>query len=75
MNGKGSMQRAVNREIFEENYDRIFSPSLMPVEKECKYCGNLFARGEGIHIANAIGGELLCPKCSSSYVVDYKGVS
>lgn len=72
---KGSLQRPTNRLSFDENYDRIFGRTRMPVEKECKCCGKLFAVNEGVMIANSIGGEMLCPKCSSSYVVDYKGVS
>lgn len=73
--GKGSKQRPTNKTAFDENYDRIFNRTQMPVEKECKTCGKLFAKNEGVMIANSIGGEMLCPKCSSSYVVDYKGVS
>ena len=72
--GKGSRQRPTNKIDFEDNYDRIFGKKKLPIDMECKHCGKLFAKAEGVAIANSIGGELLCPKCSSPSVVPYKGV-
>ena len=63
----------MNQIAFDDNYDRIFR--RLPIDRECKHCGKLFAKAEGVAIANSIGGELLCPKCSSSYIIDYKGVA
>lgn len=73
--GKGSRQRPTDKGAFDDNFDRIFLKNRLPVEKECKTCGKLFAVNEGVLIANAVGGEMLCPKCSSSYITDYKGAS
>lgn len=73
--GKGSQQRPTNKVSFDENFDRIFLKNRLPVEKECKTCGKLFAINEGVLIANAVGGEMLCPKCSSPNITDYKGAS
>jgi len=72
---KGSRQRPTDKVTFDDNFDRIFLRNRLPVEKECMTCGKLFAINEGVLIANAIGGEMLCPKCSSPNITDYKGAS
>ena len=68
MNGKGSRQRPTDKVSFDENFDRIFGQ----VSKECQQCGKLFSTNEGILIADAKGGYMICPVCKSSRIGDYK---